>query len=131
MINAGLDFKFGKDVKFDATYLHSDADGAAKNASDNGFLLGLAYKGANKAKVGSYGLAVKYYHTPGGISQVIGWDSKEAVHPFITDGFKGWYAAGYVTLAKNMVAGVEYWDMKDRLNDKKAKTLWTELKVSF
>ena len=132
MINAGLDFKFGKDVKFDATYLHANADNAAPKASENGFLLGLAYKGASKAKVGSYGLAVKYYQTPGGISEAIGWDTGKAVNPFIDHGFKGWYAAGYVTVAKNMVAGIEYWDMKNREHSKdKAKALWTELKVSF
>ena len=132
MINAGLDFKFGKDVKVDATYLHANADGAAKNASENGFVIGVNYKGAQKTKPGTWGLGLKYYQAPGGISEKIGWDTGTAVDPFIEHGFKGWYAAAYVTVAKNMVAGVEYWDMKSREHHgDKAKTLWTELKVSF
>ena len=41
-------------------------------------------------------------------------------------------AGVHYTVAKNMVAGIEYWDMKNREHSKdKAKALWTELKVSF
>ena len=131
MFNVGLDFKFGKDVKFDATYLHASTDGTDAGASKNGFVAGLAYKGANKAKVGSWGLGVKYYKAPAGIADKAAWDNTYAIEPFLTEGFKGWYASGYVTVAKNMVAGVEYWDMKGRENGDKAKTLWTEFKVTF
>ena len=131
MINAGLDFKFGKDFKADATYLHAKADGADAHTSKNGFLVGLAYKGANKAKVGSWGLGLKYYQAPAGISEKIGWDSGASADPFIKEGFKGWYAGAWYTVAKGMVAGVEYWDMKGRESGEKAKTLWTEFKVTF
>jgi hypothetical protein len=140
IINAGLDFKFGKDVKFGATYLHTDDDTKVEGASDNGFLLSLAYKGANKAKVGSWGLGVKYYQTPAGISVANGWDTSKAVYykdddgvwaNFYNQGFKGWSAEAKVTVAKNMIAGIEYWDFKGREDKVKAKTLWTEFKVFF
>ena len=141
VINAGLDFKFGKDVKFGATYLHTDDDTKVEGASNNGYLLSLGYKGANKAKVGSWGLGVKYYHTPAGISVANGWDTSKAVYfkddennvwaNFYNQGFKGWAAEAKVTVAKNMIAGVEYWDFKGREDDVKAKTLWTEFKVFF
>ena len=110
---------------------HADADGRPENASKNGFMLGLDYKGAKANKPGSWGIGAKYYQTPAGISISSGWDTTNAVKNFYNEGFKGWYAKANYAVAKNMVAGVEYWDMKDRLNDKKAKTLWTELKVSF
>jgi hypothetical protein len=140
VINAGLDFKF-KDVKLGATYLHTDDDTKVVGASDNGFLFSLAYKGANKAKVGSWGLGVKYYHAPAGISIANGWDTSKALYyrdennitwaNFYNEGFKGWSAEAKVTVAKNMMAAVEYWDFKGRETDIKAKTLWTEFKVFF
>ena len=96
-------------------------------------MVGLDYKGAKAAKPGSWGLGVKYYHAPAGVSVGNGWDSSVAVAPFYDTGFKGWYAVAKYTVAKNMVAGVEYWDFKGRgsADDVKAKTLWTEFVVSF
>ena len=40
---------------------------------------------------------------------------------------------GNVTLAKNMVASVEYYDLKNKEgnDDKHARTLWSELAISF
>jgi hypothetical protein len=51
---------------------------------------------------------------------------------FVNQGFKGWSVAGNVTVAKNMIATVEYFDIKGKEDsDKKAKTLWSELAVTF
>ena len=47
-------------------------------------------------------------------------------------GFKGYKVAGYYAVAKGMVAGVEYYDLKGKEDPKsKARTLWTELQVRF
>ena len=50
---------------------------------------------------------------------------------FLDEGFKGWSIAGDVTVAKNMIATVEYFDLKGKETDIKAKTLWSQLAVTF
>ena len=141
IINAGLDFKLGQDVLLGATYLHAKSDSSVEDAPDNGFLFSAAYKGAKRDKVGSWGLGVKYYHAPAGVSVANAWDSTKAIYykdadevvwgDFYNKGFKGWSAEAKVTVAKNMIAAVEYWDFKDRVDGAKGKALWSELKVFF
>ena len=132
ILNAGLDFTFANDFKLGATYLHTNSDAAkALNASDNGFVVGLAYKGAKAAKPGSWGLGVKYYHAPGGVNVAGAWDSNTALHDLADQGFKGWHIMGNYAVAKNMVAQVSYYDLKGRLDDKKDKVLWTHFAVTF
>ena len=47
-------------------------------------------------------------------------------------GFKGYKVAGYYTVAKNMRAGIEYYDLEDlEDSDVKARTLWTEFQIKF
>ena len=132
VVNAGLDFKFGKDVKFDATWLHTNSD-AAKDAhgSSNGMVFGLGYKGAVASKPGSWGLGVKYYHAPGGAVIGSGWSSTSSLYPLADQGFKGLYAKANYAVAKNMIAQVEYWDLKGRETNDKYKTLWTHFVVTF
>ena len=131
VINAGLNFKLGPDAKIGATYLHANADGAIEGASKNGYLFSVDYKGAKAAKPGTWGLGLKYYHAPAGVSVGNGWDTANAVKDYYDEGFKGWYVVGKYTLAKNMVFGMEYWNMKGRENHKKSNALWTELVVTF
>ena len=47
------------------------------------------------------------------------------------EGFKGYSVAGYYTVAKNMIAGIEYYDLKQTYSDDKMKTLWSQLIVTF
>jgi hypothetical protein len=131
IFDAGLKFKLGKNANFTATYLHADLDGAMPGASDNGFILEANYGGAKAAKVGSWGIGVKYYQTPAGALVAPGWETSDAVKPLLTEGAKGWYGVAKYTLAKNMIADVEYWDMKGRETDRKNKVLWSGLYVSF
>jgi hypothetical protein len=132
ILNAGLDFKFGKDFKLDATWLHTNSDAAkAANGSSNGMVFGLGYKGAKASTPGSWGLGVKYYHAPGGAVVQSGWSSTDPLHPIANEGFKGLYAKANYAVAKNMVAQVEYWDLKGRETNDKYKTLWTHFVVTF
>ena len=48
-----------------------------------------------------------------------------------SEGFKGYSVAGYYTVAKNMIAGIEYYDLKQTYSDDKMKTLWSQLIVTF
>ena len=134
-VDAGLIYKFGGGVSLGATYLHSsydENDGAVKNAKDNGFIVGLTYKGAQAAKKGSWGLAAKYYQTPAGYFAVPGWeDGHSATTTMAREGAKGWWVRANYAVAKNIVADVEYWALKSRVNDVKSKTLWTALNFYF
>ena len=51
---------------------------------------------------------------------------------FGPDGFKGWMVGGNLTVAKNMVAQVEYYDLKDKgTTSDHSKTLWSQMVVTF
>ncbi len=124
ILDAGIGAKFG-DFALDGVYLHGDGDNFENK---NGFVITAAYKGASFKKAGTWGLEAKYYdqgdatfvaHTMNGTIPNDG-------------GFKGYKVAGYYAVAKGMVAGVEYYDLKAKDGDKeKARTLWTELQVRF
>jgi len=128
--NVGAQFKFN-DFSLASTYAKSDDDTAL---TDHGVYVDLNYKGANKAKPGSWGLQVKYYHWGDGVTLAgqHGWDNL-----FINGkgGWKGWKFGANYAVAKNMVAEIAYWDMKDLEETNgskvKSKALWTALNVSF
>ena len=58
-------------------------------------------------------------------------DTLYAWDKFDGEGFKGYNVGGNVTLAKNMVATVEYYDLKGKESDQHARTLWSQLVVTF
>ena len=128
----GADFNLAKDLALNAMYLHSDRDkvGAFQSKKD-GYVFGLAYKGAEAAEPGSWGLAARYYNQGRGtyLAHTIDGDTD-----FMT-GFKGWSIGGEVTVAKNMVASVTYYDTKalkgEQEDNAKAKVIWSEFNVTF
>ena len=50
---------------------------------------------------------------------------------FKGEGFKGINVGGNVTVAKNMVAQINYYDLKGKETDEHARTIWSQLVVSF
>ena len=131
IFDVGLKFKFAKEAFFQGTYLHAKLDDAVAGASKNGFLLEASYGGAKAAKPGSWGIGVKYYQTPAGGIVAAGWETSSALKGLYREGAKGWYATAKYTVAKNMIADVEYWDLKGREDKVKNKVLWSALYVSF
>ena len=132
---AAANYKAG-DWKIGAMYLHGDADDKVtynKKTSEpdnDGWVATLAYKGASAAKAGSWGLYGKYYDQGGAtyIAHTMNGDYDK----FGPEGFKGWMVGGNLTVAKNMVAAVEYYDLKDKgSTDNHAKTLWSQMVVTF
>ena len=131
----GADYKFG-DFKVDATYLSSDVDkiGDAK-VDDDGYVIGLAYKGAKAAKAGTYGIYAKYYDQGAGTYIHHGMNT-DLANDFGAQGFKGYMVGVNYTLAKNIVAAVEYSDFDTKNNKDKAyrtsdKTIWSEVIFTF
>ena len=136
IFSVGLDFKLGKDAKLGAAYLHSSYDdvndGARQGRKNNGFIIGAEYKGAKNDKPGSWGIAAKYYQTPAGFFVVPGWeDGHSATLNMVREGAKGWWVRANYAVAKNIIADIEYWDFKGRVDDCKSKTLFTALNFAF
>jgi hypothetical protein len=82
------------------------------------------------AKVGSVGFWANYYNQPAAtfINNTFNANYSRAA------GFKGYGVGLDYTIAKNMVAGIQYFDLKDKGNaskDFKRKTLWSQLVVTF
>ena len=126
--DVGLAAKFG-DFKLDGVYMKGDADWA-KN--DDGFVITAGYKGASFKKAGTWGLEAKYYDQ--GDATIVSHTMNGEAATFANKklgGFKGYKAAAYYAVAKGMVAGFEYYDLKSKEGDTKAKTMWTELQIRF
>ncbi len=133
----GADFNVAKDLTLNAMYLRSNRDkftleGNNYESKKDGYVFGLGYKGAEASEPGSWGLLARYYHQGRGTYLAHTIDGETG---FAT-GFKGWSIGGEVTLAKNMVASVTYYDtkaLKDEQEDDvtKAKVIWSEFNVFF
>ena len=128
-------YNFGK-ATLGAIFLKSDVklDNLAglvpnTNASKKGIVVTATYGGAESAKVGTWGLTGKYYNQ--GVGTFIAHTMDGLAMDFLNEGFKGWSIAGDVTVGKNMIATVEYFDLKGKETNGKAKTLWTQLAVTF
>ena len=121
------------DFKIGGMYLHGDNDYVDdKNGDDDGWVATLGYKGAQASKPGSWGLFAKYYDQGG--ATYINHTMNGVYNKFSADGFKGYQVGGNVTLAKNMVAEVQYYDLKGKGGDtdgQHARTLWSQMVVTF
>ena len=111
-------------------YLNGDNDHLDDmNKDDDGVVAWLKYGGATASKPGSWGLFTKYYDQAATTTIAHTMNGRYDVFP--EEGFKGWHFGGNVTLAKNMVAQVEYFDLKGKDSDEHARTLWSQMVVTF
>ena len=127
----GANYKAGQ-VNVGAMYLKGDSDYTdLHDMDDDGYVISLGYGAAKASKVGSLGVWANYYNQ--GASTVI-------AHTFNASydkkyGFKGYGVGIDYTVAKNMVAGIQYFDLKDKDNyldgNQKHKTLWSQLIITF
>ena len=127
----GAGYKLAKDLKLSAEWLNGDAE---SKQDDNGYMVGLSYGGAKAAKVGSFGVYANYYNQPTAtyLEQTIdGYTTMPAGHKTTGDGFKGYEVGANYTLAKNIVAGVKYYDLEAREGNTDEKTLWSEVVFTF
>lgn len=131
---AGLDFNITDELSLNTMYLKGNRDRLAggETIDDDGFVTGLSYKGAEEKKPGTWGLYANYYrqgrstyllHTIDGYTD-------------FKSGFKGWSVGGELTVAKNMIMGVTYYDtrpMKSEIDgdDAKTKVLWSDFTITF
>ena len=120
----GLGFDLAKDLKLSGSYIKSDYDKAG--VDDDGYVATLAYKGAKAAKAGSWGMSATYYDQGAGTFVA---HTMDGTH--FDEGFKGYSVGANYALAKNIVAGVTYYDLESKETDKDAQTLWSQVVFSF
>ena len=127
-----------KDLTLKGAYFYGDIDMTNYDGDNNGWLVGLAYRGAKASEPGSWGLYANWNDRPfatyliptsmSGYADAPYADLNEAVDG---DGYEGFEVGANVTLAKNIVAGVKYFDFEQREGNKDAQTLWSEVIFTF
>ncbi len=122
--HAGLSYDIGH-FNLSAMYLKGDLsadkfnvmndDGINKDIDryldDDGFVIGLSYKGAKAEDAGSWGAWAKYYDQG---AQTYVAHTTDA-NTFGMTGFKGFSVGANYTLAKNIVANVAYYNTESKL----------------
>ena len=128
----GAGMKVAKNLGLKAEWLNGDAE---KGLDDNGYFVGLSYKGAKAAKVGSFGLYANYFDQPAATylkhTAAAFADGIKAMDNAVNDGFKGYEVGAKYTVAKNIVAGVKYFDLEAREGKLDKETIWSEVVFTF
>ena len=133
--NINASYAFDKNVKLNATYLSSNLDQGDiattfNDVDTDGYVIGLAYKGANRNKVGSWGAWATYYDQ--GVGTVVAHTMKTGDWDlFATEGYKGYDLGANYTLAKNMVYNIDYYELEGKESGLKNKVLWSRLQINF
>ena len=147
--HAGLSYDIGH-FNLSAMYLKGDLSADKLNEENNGinqdidryldddgFVIGLSYKGAKAEDAGSWGAWAKYYDQG---AQTYVAHTTDA-NTFGMTGFKGFGVGANYTLAKNIVANVAYYNTEsklakaigaaDHLDRTKDHRFWTDVTFTF
>ena len=128
---AGVAFPVVKDLKLNATYLHAnleDSDGDDTN--NDGYIVGLKYKGAKASQAGSWGLWANYYDMEAGT--YIAPTFEAMYEGFLLDnGFKGYGVGADYTFAKNIVGQLKWYDLESQEDGVDQSTLYAQVNFSF
>ena len=130
--NISAKYKFD-DFTLGATYLHSDVDvynSPYNDVDTDGYVISAGYKGADKNKPGTWGMFANYY------DQGAGTFVAHTMYPgdwgyYMDEGFKGYMVGGGVTLAKNMVYQLHYYDLEGKESGLDDRILWSRLQIMF
>ncbi len=140
--NVGIAFDVAKHLTLKADYLYATDyedeihDGVNKFADGmgrDGYVIGLSYAGAKASDPGSWGLYANYYNQDRPTVMA------HTMNGYYGDqGFDGYMVGANVTLAKNIIAAVEWYDLESKSwgNNPKQEsedmqTLWTEVVFTF
>ncbi len=140
IVEVALSGEIAKDLTLRGSWFNGTINNTSEkdinngDADTNGWLVGLSYGGAKASEVGSWGVYATYsdrpfatYLLPTNFSgyAVIPGDVEEG------DGYEGYEVGADVTLAKNIVAGIKYFDYESREGNKDAQTLWSQVVFTF
>ena len=113
------------DYGLGAMWLHSNRESVA--GGKDGYVLTLKYGRNRSWRAGTYEVFAKYYDQP---------DSTYIAHTMVgladyMQGFKGYGVGTYYTLAENTICGIEYYDLENKLDKRRARTLWAHVSFFF
>ncbi len=140
IVEVALSGEIAKDLTLRGSWFNGTINNATEakvnggDADTNGWLVGLSYAGAKADEVGSWGVYATYSDRPMATYLLPTNFSGYAV-PFADidegDGYEGYEVGANVTLAKNIVAGVKYFDYESREGNGDSQTLWSEVIFTF
>ena len=122
--SVGAAYAFDKNINLTGEYIKSDQE---SYGNDDGYVIGLNYKGASAAKVGSFGIWAKYHDQP---EATVVCHTMDGFYD-LDGGFDGFNVGANYTLAKNIIAKVQYWDLDAKNGNGTAKTLWSDVTFTF
>ena len=140
IVEVALATEVAKDLTLRGSWFNGTIDNTAEkavngdDADTNGWLVGLSYGAAKASEVGSWGVYATYSDRPYGTYLLPTNFSGYAVKPgdlVSGDGYEGIEVGADVTLAKNIVAGVKYFDYESREGNDDAQTLWSQVVFTF
>ena len=129
----GLGYNFDKNTNLYGEYMKA-SDELAAGQEDDGYAVTLSYKGAKAAKVNTWGMSASYYdqaaatiidHTTELYGDVKGGDTA------FKGGFKGYQVGANYTLAKKIIAAVDYYDFEAKVGTYDNQMIWSRLLFTF
>ena len=125
--NVGVSFDVAKDLNLAYEYMWGDKKYEEKVSKD-GFVATLAYKGADAATPGSWGLSATYFDQPFNAVIAPTTDAKT----FMTEGgYKGYGVVANYALAKNIVAELSYYDTEAKIGNADEQLIYADLYFTF
>ena len=125
--NVGVNFDVAKDLNLAYEYMWGDKE-YNKEVSKDGWVATLAYKGADAATPGTWGVSATYFDQP--INAILA-PTTDAEQFKGDGGYKGYGIVANYTLAKNIVAELSYYDTDSKLNNKDSQLLYADLYFTF
>jgi len=122
--SAGGNYDFGN-YSLGAMYLRA-SEKDSKGDRD-GYILTFKHGRVKSWKADTYEIYTKYYEQP--VNTYLS-HTMTGLAGYM-DGFRGYCIGMQYTLAENIVLGIEYYDLKDKITDEKNKTIWTQVNFDF
>jgi len=124
IVALGGDYNFSN-FGVEAMVLHSSLKDSKGN--NNGYVVGLKYGDLKTYRPGSYDVFVKYYNQPVGTYISHGMNGRGNS----MEGFKGYGIGVNYTFAENFVAGLEHYNLVDKVTGEDGNTLWSYVTYYF
>ena len=124
--NVGVNFDVAKDLNLAYEYMWGNKK--IYDTSKDGYVATLAYKGADAATPGTWGLSATYFDQP--MNAVIS-PTTDAKQFRDQGGYKGYGLVANYTLAKNIVAEVSYYDTEAKIGNSDDQLIYADLYFTF
>ena len=125
--NVGVNFDVAKDLNLAYEYMWGDKE-YNEAVSKDGWVATLAYKGADAATPGTWGVSATYFDQPINAVMAPTTDAEQ----FLTEGgYKGYGVVANYTLAKNIVGELGYYDTDAKASNNDKQLLYADLYFTF